>query len=150
MKNSSFSIYNLRQNNLSIPEIKIPLHNFVLVQGQSGSGKSSFAIDILLREGQKRLLSALRIPSSDIPPVKADFLDPLPTTLGCRALMCLLSLGSALSMCPTSDCRRSGNTTDHGLRCCSPIHRNLDQAIRTENNFASEFNQWASSTALRS
>ena len=78
----SFSILNLRQNNLSIPKITIPLHKTTLIQGQSGSGKTSFAIDTLLREGQRRILSALRFSGGDIPLVHADFPDALPTTLG--------------------------------------------------------------------
>ena len=82
MKKTFLSIHNLKQNNLNIPQLQIPLHSFTLVQGPSGSGKSSFAIQTLLREGQRRLLQALRIPSTNLPPVHADFPHPLPTTLG--------------------------------------------------------------------
>ena len=82
MKKKVLSVYNLTQNNLNISRIDIPLQSFTLIQGPSGSGKSSFAIQTLLREGQRRLLHALRISSSAIPLVMADFPDPLPTTLG--------------------------------------------------------------------
>ncbi|MHC1708186.1 MAG: hypothetical protein AB9842_11800 [Bacteroidales bacterium] len=45
-----------RQNNLKNISLDIPLNQFVVVTGVSGSGKSSLAFDVIAREGQRRYL----------------------------------------------------------------------------------------------
>ncbi len=47
-------IYGARQNNLKNLDLKIPLNRITIVTGVSGSGKSSFALDTLYAEGQRR------------------------------------------------------------------------------------------------
>ena len=46
------SIKNARQNNLKNISLKIPQHQFIVVTGVSGSGKSSLAFEIINKEGQ--------------------------------------------------------------------------------------------------
>ena len=43
-----------RQNNLKNLDLKLPLHEFIVVTGVSGSGKSSLAFDTIYAEGQRR------------------------------------------------------------------------------------------------
>ena len=43
-----------RQNNLKGLDLDLPLHEFIVVTGVSGSGKSSFAFDTVYSEGQRR------------------------------------------------------------------------------------------------
>ncbi len=50
-------IKNIRENNLQIPEIKIPKNKIVVISGVSGSGKSSLAHDVISRESQRRFFS---------------------------------------------------------------------------------------------
>ncbi|MFP4032439.1 MAG: excinuclease ABC subunit UvrA, partial [Desulfococcaceae bacterium] len=54
MKTKSIQIRNARQNNLKNLDIDIPLHQFTVITGPSGSGKSSLAFDTLYAEGQRR------------------------------------------------------------------------------------------------
>ena len=50
-------IKNIRENNLKIPEIRIPKNKIVVISGVSGSGKSSLAHDVISRESQRRFFS---------------------------------------------------------------------------------------------
>ena len=43
-----------RQNNLKNLDLDLPLNEFIVVTGVSGSGKSSFAFDTVYSEGQRR------------------------------------------------------------------------------------------------
>ena len=52
-------IYKARQNNLKSIDIKIPLQDYTVICGPSGSGKSSLAFDTLFAEGQRRYLETL-------------------------------------------------------------------------------------------
>ena len=55
MINTNFiHIRGARQNNLKNLDLKIPLNRITVVTGVSGSGKSSFALDTLYAEGQRR------------------------------------------------------------------------------------------------
>lgn len=51
---ASISIRGARQNNLKNLDIDIPLNQFIVLTGVSGSGKSSLAFDTLYAEGQRR------------------------------------------------------------------------------------------------
>ncbi len=46
----------VRQNNLKIGQLDIPLRKLVVIAGLSGSGKSSLAFDTLFAEGQRRYI----------------------------------------------------------------------------------------------
>lgn len=48
-----------RVNNLKNVDVKIPLNEFTVVTGVSGSGKSSLAFDTLYAEGQRRYVESL-------------------------------------------------------------------------------------------
>jgi excinuclease ABC subunit A len=54
MKNQTIRIIGARQNNLKNLTLEIPLNCMTVVTGVSGSGKSSFALDTLYAEGQRR------------------------------------------------------------------------------------------------
>lgn len=52
-------IKNARTNNLKGISLEIPHHNFIVVTGVSGSGKSSLAFDVIAREGQRRYFETM-------------------------------------------------------------------------------------------
>jgi excinuclease ABC subunit A len=54
MNTDCIHIRGARQNNLKNLDLKIPLNRITVVTGVSGSGKSSFALDTLYAEGQRR------------------------------------------------------------------------------------------------
>ncbi len=54
MSNSHIKIINAHQNNLKNIDISLPLNEFIVVTGVSGSGKSTFAFDTVYAEGQRR------------------------------------------------------------------------------------------------
>ena len=56
---STMRVFGARQHNLKGFDLSIPLGEFVVVTGVSGSGKSSLALDILYAEGQRRYLETL-------------------------------------------------------------------------------------------
>ncbi|MBN2776100.1 MAG: ATP-binding cassette domain-containing protein [Bacteroidales bacterium] len=55
----SLRINNAAENNLKSVCVDIPLHKFVVITGVSGSGKSSLAFDVIVREGQRRYLESV-------------------------------------------------------------------------------------------
>ncbi|MEA1874204.1 MAG: ATP-binding cassette domain-containing protein [Bacteroidota bacterium] len=57
--NVSIQIRNARENNLKSINVDIPLRQFVVITGISGSGKSSLAFDVIVREGQRRYLESV-------------------------------------------------------------------------------------------
>ena len=59
MNNSFIEIKGARVNNLKNVDVKLPLGEFTVVTGVSGSGKSSLAFDTLYAEGQRRYVESL-------------------------------------------------------------------------------------------
>ena len=55
----AIEIKGARVNNLKNVDVKIPLNEFVVIAGVSGSGKSSLAFDTLYAEGQRRYVESL-------------------------------------------------------------------------------------------
>jgi excinuclease ABC subunit A len=53
---SCIRLRGVRQNNLKIARLDIPLRQLVVIAGLSGSGKSSLAFDTLFAEGQRRYI----------------------------------------------------------------------------------------------
>lgn len=58
-KERCISVKGARINNLKNVDIEIPLNEFIVVTGVSGSGKSSLAFDTLYAEGQRRYVESL-------------------------------------------------------------------------------------------
>jgi len=54
MSSDTIRIKGARQNNLKGLDLRLPLHELVVVTGVSGSGKSSLAFDTVYAEGQRR------------------------------------------------------------------------------------------------
>ena len=59
MEDKSIIVKGARVNNLKNIDIEIPLNEFVVMTGVSGSGKSSLAFDTLYAEGQRRYVESL-------------------------------------------------------------------------------------------
>ena len=78
------TLRNVRQNNLQIPRLNIPLQEVVIFCGPSGSGKSSLAIDTILAEGQRRcveaLRSSIRLDEKRLPRPAVESIEGLPPT----------------------------------------------------------------------
>lgn len=55
----NITIKNARTNNLKGISLEIPHHQFIVVTGVSGSGKSSLAFDVIAREGQRRYFETM-------------------------------------------------------------------------------------------
>jgi len=58
-KNQKIEIHNAREHNLKNINLSIPLNQFTVISGVSGSGKSTVAFDIVFGEGQRRYLESL-------------------------------------------------------------------------------------------
>ena len=76
------SVRNARIHNLRHVDVDVPKGKFVLITGVSGSGKSSFAFDLLFEEGRRRYLQSLgyepRVEEED----DFDSITGLPPTIG--------------------------------------------------------------------
>lgn len=57
--NKVIEIHHARVHNLKNISLKIPVNQFIVVTGVSGSGKSSLAFDTLFAEGQRRYVESL-------------------------------------------------------------------------------------------
>lgn len=57
--NRYIEIKGAKVNNLKNIDLKLPLNNFIVMTGVSGSGKSSLAFDTLYAEGQRRYVESL-------------------------------------------------------------------------------------------
>lgn len=74
-----------RQHNLRDIEVRIPRNQIVAVTGVSGSGKSTFAFDVLYAEGRRRFLDCLpayaRQFMRPLPRAEADLVEGIPPTV---------------------------------------------------------------------
>ncbi|MDE6696303.1 MAG: excinuclease ABC subunit UvrA [Muribaculaceae bacterium] len=59
MNNRQIEIKGARVNNLKNVDLSLPIGNFIVMTGVSGSGKSSLAFDTLYAEGQRRYVESL-------------------------------------------------------------------------------------------
>lgn len=59
MNNREIEIKGARVNNLKDVDLRLPLGEFIVMTGVSGSGKSSLAFDTLYAEGQRRYVESL-------------------------------------------------------------------------------------------
>ena len=59
MRTKSISIKGARVNNLKNIDVDLPLGQFIVITGLSGSGKSSLAFDTIYAEGQRRYVESL-------------------------------------------------------------------------------------------
>lgn len=59
MENKYIEVKGARVNNLKDVDLKLPLNQFTVITGVSGSGKSSLAFDTLYAEGQRRYVESL-------------------------------------------------------------------------------------------
>ena len=82
---TSMQIRGARQNNLKNINLDIPLSQYTVITGVSGSGKSSLAFDTIFTEGQRRFIDCLspyaRHFLTQIKPTEVDFLDGLAPTI---------------------------------------------------------------------
>ncbi|MDR0328080.1 MAG: hypothetical protein LBI05_07290 [Planctomycetaceae bacterium] len=63
MPTSEIRIEGARTHNLKNLSLQIPRHQFVVITGQSGSGKSSLAFDTIFAEGHRQYLESLSLHS---------------------------------------------------------------------------------------
>ena len=85
MDSKDIVLKGVRVNNLKNIDLNIPLNEFIVITGVSGSGKSSLAFDTLYAEGQRRYVESLsayarqfltRMPKPD-----CDFISGLPPSI---------------------------------------------------------------------
>ena len=74
-----------RTHNLRSVDLEIEAGSLVAFSGVSGSGKSSFAIDTLHHEGQRRMLDALGGGGARLPAADVDLITGLPPTIAVPA-----------------------------------------------------------------
>ncbi|OPY28787.1 MAG: excinuclease ABC subunit A [Methanocella sp. PtaU1.Bin125] len=70
-----------RIHNLKDVDVKVPKGSLVAVTGVSGSGKSSFAFDILFEEGRRRYLQAIGLSDFPVQDSGFDRIDGLPAVV---------------------------------------------------------------------
>jgi excinuclease ABC A subunit len=70
-----------RVHNLKDVDVRVPKHSLVAVTGVSGSGKSSFAFDLLFEEGRRRYLQAIGVSDFSVQDSGFDRIDGLPATV---------------------------------------------------------------------
>lgn len=87
-KLSSIFIHGAYQNNLKGFDLELPLNQFIVVTGVSGSGKSSLAFDTIYAEGQRRYVETFspyaRQFLERMDPPKVDALDAIPPAIAIR------------------------------------------------------------------
>lgn len=87
-KLTSIHIHGACQNNLKGFDLEIPLNEFIVVTGVSGSGKSSLAFDTIYAEGQRRYVETFspyaRQFLERMDPPKVDALDAIPPAIAIR------------------------------------------------------------------
>lgn len=92
----------VREHNLKNVSLDIPLNEFVVVTGLSGSGKSSLAFDVIFAEGQRRFMECMSAYArqfvEQLSRPEADSIDGLPPTV---AIEQRVTRGSAKSTVAT-------------------------------------------------
>ncbi|MCC6932813.1 MAG: excinuclease ABC subunit UvrA [Deltaproteobacteria bacterium] len=101
---TQLQIRGARQNNLKNINLDIPLNQYTVITGVSGSGKSSLAFDTIFAEGQKRFIDCLspyaRHFLTQIKPTEVDFLDGLaPTVALSQKTVISQSLSTVATLC---------------------------------------------------
>lgn len=82
IKNETIDVIGADANNLRDIDISFPVGELSMVVGVSGSGKSSLLLNILARQGGKRLKSFLGVSQDHLaPPVGLAFVGRMPPTL---------------------------------------------------------------------
>lgn len=85
MDNNSIVLKGVKVNNLKNIDLTIPLNNFIVVTGVSGSGKSSLAFDTLYAEGQRRYVESLSAYARQfltrMPKPESDYISGLPPSI---------------------------------------------------------------------
>ena len=103
MQRNVISVRNARIHNLRHVDVDVPKGKFVVITGVSGSGKSSFAFDLLFEEGRRRYLQSLgyepRVEEED----DFDRIEGLPPTIGVERRIMLPS------RCSRRICRNSSS-----------------------------------------
>lgn len=83
--NNDITLRGVRVNNLKNIDLNIPLNQFIVVTGVSGSGKSSLAFDTLYAEGQRRYVESLSAYARQfltrMPKPECDFISGLPPSI---------------------------------------------------------------------
>ncbi len=77
MKNETITIKGARENNLKNICVQIPKYKLVALTGVSGSGKSSFAMDILQKECQRQYLESMGMITDGLNKPKVDSIEGL-------------------------------------------------------------------------
>lgn len=101
-KTAFIRLRGVREHNLKNISLDIPLNEFVVVTGLSGSGKSSLAFDVIFAEGQRRFMECMSAYArqfvEQLPRPDADSIDGLPPTV---AIEQRVTRGSAKSTVAT-------------------------------------------------
>ncbi len=77
MRNEVIKIKGAKENNLKNISVEIPKYKLVALTGVSGSGKSSFAMDILQRECQRQYLESMGMITDGLNKPKVDSIEGL-------------------------------------------------------------------------
>ncbi len=77
MRNELITVTSARENNLKNVTVEIPKYKLVALTGVSGSGKSSFAMDILQKECQRQYLESMGMVTDGLNKPKVDNIEGL-------------------------------------------------------------------------
>ncbi len=101
-RESMVSLRGIREHNLKNVSLDVPLGEFTVVTGLSGSGKSSLAFDVIFAEGQRRFMECMNAYArqfvEQLPRPDADEIEGMPPTV---AIEQRVSRGSAKSTVAT-------------------------------------------------
>lgn len=82
MKSEWIEVIGAREHNLKNIHVKIPKNKLVAVTGPSGSGKSSFAMDILQRECQRQYMESMGLVTDGLNKPEVDQIIGLSPSIG--------------------------------------------------------------------
>ncbi len=77
MRNEMIKITGARENNLKNISVELPKYKLIALTGVSGSGKSSFAMDILQKECQRQYLESMGMVTDGLNKPKVDSIEGL-------------------------------------------------------------------------